>query len=101
MLDVCLQRQLSRATPKPDLQQNVLQQWQRAGAVADVLQDLLYQPGLERQPSRPGWLLDSPAQAVGTERADHHVLGREDASQLRVGRTAVVEVGPQREHDNG
>ncbi len=95
-LDVGLERQQPPTTASPDLQQDVLEQRQRARAVADVGQHRLNQARFESETDRPRRLFDCPSQSLRTKGSDQQLLEHQEVPQSGVGSTPGVEVRPQR-----
>ena len=85
----------------PELEQRGRNERQRAGRVLDVVDDRLHQLVLHRQADALGRAGDRAPQLLGPHRADEHVVGGEQTRERRVLGAAAVEVGAQRDHDDG
>ena len=85
----------------PQLEQRRREQRQGAWLVLDVAQQRVDQLGLDAQPDPLGGALDRAPQLLARHRAHQHVVGADQARQLRISGAAPVEVGAHREHDGG
>ena len=84
----------------PELEQGGGQQWQTAGLVGNIVDQLRGQPGLDPQARPAGRELDRPAQLLARHRPDEHLVGADLGGKRPVLGAAAVEVGADREHDD-
>ncbi len=92
------QAQARPVAPAPELQQRRGQQRQGARPALDVGQQRLDELGLDAQADPLRGALDRAPQLVARHRSDEHVVGAEQARELRVGGAAAVEVGAHGQH---
>ena len=84
----------------PELEQGGREQRKASGLALDVGHQPVGELRLDEEPGLLGGTLDRAAQLVACERRNEHVVGGEDARELRVLGAAAVLIGPQREdHD--
>jgi hypothetical protein len=85
---------------QPELEQRGRQQRQRARLALDVRDQRVDEFGIDSQTPTAGRQLDRATKLVPAHRPDEHAVCAEQARELRIGRTATVVVGPQRdEHE--
>ena len=92
---VGLEREHPPAPPVPELEEQVLEQRQRARAVGHVAQDAPRQARLELQSGEARGLLHGAAQALRVQRAQQDLLRRDERAELGVLGAALVEVRAQ------
>jgi hypothetical protein len=86
--------QAAALTPRPQLQQRVLQERQGPCLTLHVLEQQVRQPRLELATDQVGRPLDGQTQLVFTHRADKLLAVREGGGQGGIGGALAVEVGP-------
>ena len=85
----------------PELEQGGGQQRQRARLALHVVDQRVGQLRLHPQPHPAGRQLDDTPQLRSLHRSDQHVVCAQQLGEPRVGGEAPVEVGAQRDHDDG
>ncbi len=78
----------------------MFQQGQRPGHVRNIFQNHLYETLLEFQAGEVGWFDDDLAKVMVVECPDQCLLTGYERSELRICRTANIEVSAQGEHDD-
>ena len=98
-LTVGVQRHAPAFAASPSLLEGVLQQRQLAEVMADLVQQLVAQGLVDREPDRLGRLLDGVGQSCPADRTEIDLAGSHSGRQPRVPQQLAVEVGPHREYD--
>ena len=96
---VALERQQTASSPRPQLEQRVLEEWQCSRLTRDVVQDRVHQARLESESHSPRRPLDRLAQAWGIEAAQQMLMRGHTRGQVWIHGAARIEVRAHR-HDN-
>jgi hypothetical protein len=98
---VGIMRQLVAVTTLPQLPQGVLEKGQRSRLAAQVSDDALDQPRLQRQPHQCCRLAGHLTKPLLAEVRDHVLVARHTRAEGPQLAQTAVEVGPKRYHDTG
>ena len=82
----------------PELEERRRQKRERTRLVSDVGDKGVDEPWLDAKPCPARRQLDRPAQLLRLHRPDEHMVRAEQVGEVRVGRAAAVEGGPNREY---